>query len=391
MEKRSIVFPKNIDRMGKSLETALTQSDSVPAHYIHDCVEKILTMYKFAVHKEFDAEGRFVTFIANILSRDNVFRLIRQHDKSIPTADKKILLQLSDEEIDNAIDNIRDALLKELEQHHDVFDGDTFFLLRRIITDAALRSPGVGLGNTVAEIHGTDTSKKIYKQNAVYMRNEEYATAHDIAIRTLGSIPPNPHIINIESFDTDSGEIIEEYKDAVSLRDLYQNMDVHDGIAEFDDFIDTKMLLDIIRDLLETCIFLRDHELMLQDIKSSNVLVDKKTKRMLFVDLDGLTPLNYSLKSRICTEAYMPPELKTNIFEQMYDKRSMGSMPTSEKEMVYQCGLIIEGICTHADKYLSSRIIRKIKKCQQKMCKNNPHVRISLDEALRELSSVMDK
>jgi hypothetical protein len=144
--------------------------------------------------------------------------------------------------------------------------------------------------------------------------------------------------------------------------------------------------LKVVKDCVDGARYLVDNGLVLQDIKLSNLGLERQgenIKGALF-DLEGLFKIGAKMDSRITGGfKYLPPEI--------WQPEGARIMPS---EMVYQFGVCLKDILTIYEeqrglKILDQGITEKLKVLIQKMTEKDPRKRIGLSETKTELDTLL--
>lgn len=224
--------------------------------------------------------------------------------------------------------------------------------------------------------------------------------SHEGAFSLYTQMVPHPSIAKIKEYDPENNRFIYEKLNLKSTLSVYDkkingSLDFYKNTPEF------VAAIKVLNDCVEGALHLENNHLVLQDIKLSNIGIEKsgeELKGVLF-DLEGLVEEGKFRRGRLRADGYLPPEAEPSSSD------SSGLSKIGPKEMSFQFGVCLQKIIDSfvsedvyemlkLNKSLTSRrklaAIEDVKKLALKMQERDPQDRVDLRTANIELSSIIE-
>lgn len=378
------------------MEKSVLNKDAVSREEIRNYAKTIADEFRSEAKSQEDKR----LLVLDMLGKD---RMLRRLDLA-----EEDLGELSEEEVESALQPIRKALVEELAGH---LDPEEFGLISRDIRNMHLEVGEIRQDvptqtrdeagemtssnrNRIMELLRSGSREdEVFRSSEMYdsadaETKERLAEAHALLAQAQEEEKQKtgeyfPGVARELEFDADSGESVVEKMDLKEMNDLVLTTEEERvGPKEAD------KLLRFFSEATDAARWLEDHGLMLEDIKLANIglVTDKDGKeRAIFHDLDGLHPIG--TKDRLgmfAGEEFDPPE---------FGEKEREDLPaTSAKEMVYQLGVSLTYTIVLKKQTFSEHIPResyqRLLELAAKMAEPNPDDRPELAECKRQIDEI---
>ncbi len=305
VDKQDIVPPDStvadIEKKLLGIGDQAQREAGIPREDIRAYAQRIADMYQ---EQSQGKEG--YKMIIDALNTQSVIEQIMSTEEY-----RTYLDELSVKEIQEAVDGLRKAVIHELSN---LLEPDVFaFLLEKI------KLPWEAGASRVDLIQGRSEEVQILRRNELPTSPERTD-----ALKRYTALPPHPCLLPIKEFGAGGMAVMVDKLDLVTLGDVLAGKS-HEKFSPSE-------LLQVILGSASGLLYLEQHGLMLQDICPDNVGVNRKTRRAVMFDLDGLFPLGVESKQRLMKREYIPPEL--------FNTQRVPI--TDAEEMVYQLGEVFD-------------------------------------------------
>ncbi len=340
-------YPES-ERFGRSnkrgLEDKMIKKDVISNADVKNYANYIIGKLKKIKSSNQDGQR---SFVLDALNRERLFVNFYFHNgadslKDIDNLDKQALdsaflrirRALKEElkgKIDGKIYLVIDDVIKDMEESEDSVDyiSSTDPLVEEIEIPVA---PNPRRRNIISVVENIDNSvESVYKDQQWKVPREQ-----ENAFSLYAQMAPHPNMAKIKEYDPENNTVIYEKINFKNFQDYGRKND----LSFYRNPKELANLLKVLDDCVEAALYLENNHLVLQDIKLSNIGIesdDKGVKGVLF-DLEGLVEEGVTLKSRMHTPGYLPPETKL-------DNAEVTNLTTvGPKEMVFQLGVCLQKI-----------------------------------------------
>lgn len=356
------------------LEKKMASSDVISHADVKEYADYIIGRLKALKNSSEEEKEAFVV---------DAFRGNRIFQKVAPELAKPNALD--ETEAQAAIKRVQRALLEELKGKID----DKIYLViknlrgNNLIKDLWWKNVRRNIVDQVIDVE--NDKENIYKDQESLL-TKKHKKDLDEAMGLFRQLDPHPNIVNIKNYDSKKNTAIFE---KLNLRPLSEYLSFGEkNKRKF--FVSLK----IAADCMAGASYLADNDLVLQDIKVSNlgVVLEKKNIKGVLFDLEGLVKKDTLLSGRIVVKGYLPPETSYASPEVIKDN----GWKIKPGEMTYQFGVCLQKILdSYALDYVfkgpEEKVVEKLVNLINKMTAEDPESRITLAEAENELEEILSK
>lgn len=366
MEKRTITQIPEDSLTYESIDRKFLDEEHITQEDIREYVQNIrekIQIFSGGQNEKSVEEKRMI--ILDALNYSNIYNDFLQR------GGKTTAIAEMEDEVQQALARLRNAIFEECKKDLDLNEEDIVFIEYSL--NNKKKDEGMPVVSAIKNAKG---EKDVYRD--VQPLHGYYRGVFKKAVERYSHLRDrSPYVIDIKSFDPDTGDVILKKEEIVDLFSVLNSFD-RQKIDEISREKQTAFMLGIIRDAMEGAVYLHNNGLVLQDLKTANIGVVTErnklnNKKGILFDVDGLTEEGTAMPNRIASPGFFPPET---------------SGPVTAREMVYQFGKILEEVKSRKNFFLPENWRHKLETIIHKMTETDPQKRILIDYAYQQLGNL---